>query len=90
MNEHIRRMAVDANPSSKEIYYVEESWPYNSAAWSGEDLGKFAQLIVKDCLDELETDYRSKHCAYTTHDLGIVQCTLDKIKLILSEKYNLK
>jgi hypothetical protein len=50
MNERIRSLAIQANPASKDIYMVESSWPYNCAAWSGEDLHEFAELIVRECL----------------------------------------
>jgi hypothetical protein len=49
MNERIKLLAVTANPSSQEIY-ESDSWKFNCAAWSAEDLKKFAELIVKECM----------------------------------------
>ena len=48
MNERIRQLALQANPASKEIY-ESDNWEYNCAAWSAEDVEKFAELIVRDC-----------------------------------------
>jgi len=49
MNERIRQLAVMANPSSKEIYEA-DNWQYNCAAWDSNNLTKFAELIVKECM----------------------------------------
>ena len=38
-----------ANPSSKEIYEA-DNWQYNCAAWDSNNLEKFAELIVKECM----------------------------------------
>jgi hypothetical protein len=48
MNERIKLLATTANPSSQEIY-ESDSWKFNCAAWSAEDLEKFAELIVREC-----------------------------------------
>ena len=53
----------------------------------GELLEKFADLIVKECIKAVEQT--PKHCAYTTHDLGIVNCTIDKSVTALKEKFQL-
>jgi hypothetical protein len=50
MNERIRELAVMANPSSKEIYEA-DNWQYNCAAWDSNNLEKFAELIVQECID---------------------------------------
>jgi hypothetical protein len=50
MNERIRELAVMANPSSKEIYEA-DNWQYNCAAWDSNNLGKFAELIIRECAD---------------------------------------
>jgi len=41
-------MASKANPSSKEFY--DADWKYNCAAWTGEELENFAQLIIEECV----------------------------------------
>ena len=48
MNERTKKLAIIANPSSQEIY-ESDSWQFNCAAWSADDLEKFAELIVKEC-----------------------------------------
>ena len=59
MNERIQELAIMANPSSKEIYEA-DNWQYNCAAWDSNNLTKFAELIVKECMsmsDELKAQY---------------------------------
>lgn len=52
MKEYIKEMAVQVNPSSKEIY--EGEWLYNCVAWSGEELETLAKLLVKHCISKLQ------------------------------------
>ena len=49
MNERTKKLAIIANPSSQEIY-ESDSWQFNCAAWSADDLEKFAELIVRECI----------------------------------------
>ena len=49
MNQQIRLLALQANPASREIY-ESDSWQFNCAAWSADDLKKFADLIVFECV----------------------------------------
>ena len=44
-----------------------DSWEYK----------KFAELLLLECIDLVETT--PKHCAYTTYDLGVVDCTIQKV-----------
>lgn len=48
MNQRIKELALLANPASREIY-ESSNWKYNCAAWSAQDVGKFAELIVREC-----------------------------------------
>jgi ABC-type Na+ transport system ATPase subunit NatA len=41
-----------------------------------EGLDLFAELIIKECIELVETTPR--HCAFTTHDLSTVECTIQK------------
>ena len=50
LNPKIRELALQANPASKEIY-ESDNWEYNCAAWCAQDLEKFAELIVRECVD---------------------------------------
>jgi hypothetical protein len=56
MNERIRELAVMANPSSKEIYEA-DNWQYNCAAWDSNNLKKFAELIVRECVRECKQEW---------------------------------
>lgn len=55
MNNRLKQIAYKANPSSEQIYSVLESWPYNCAAWSGEEVGKFAELLIDDIITQINT-----------------------------------
>ena len=49
LNPKIRELALQANPASKEIY-ESDNWEYNCAAWCAQDIEKFAELIVRECI----------------------------------------
>jgi hypothetical protein len=53
-----------------------------------EGLDLLAELIIKECIDLVETT--PKHCAYTTYDLGVVDCTVQKVSERLHEHFGLK
>ena len=44
MNKRIKELAERCNKQAKEIY--KGDWPYNCAAWTGEELIDFANLII--------------------------------------------
>lgn len=44
MDERIKELAQRCNKQAKEVYKGE--WPYNCAAWTGEELIDFANLII--------------------------------------------
>ena len=52
MNSKIKQFAEQVNDQAKEVYAGD--WPYNCAAWTGEELIEFAQLIAQDCADIAE------------------------------------
>ena len=41
-----------------------------------QELVEFGKLVVKECIKIIKTT--PLHCAYTTYDSGVVQCTIDK------------
>ena len=88
MNDQIKEFAIKANPSSKEIYDVADAWPYNCAAWSGEDVANLVNLVVEECIDAVKNT--PTHCAYTTYDLTIVNCTKNLSVNTIKEKLNYK
>lgn len=73
MNERIKELAEKASFLNKE----EES------------IGYFAELIINDFLNEIEKENTLRHCAFTTHDLGTVECTIQKIVELVSKKYGI-
>lgn len=48
-------------------------------------LETFADLLVKECIEIVKNT--PTHCAYTTHDLATVQCTIQKSVELLTEKF---
>ena len=60
MNRRIRELILQANPASKEIY-ESDNWEYNCAAWCAKDLAKFAELIVRECLEIVNRKEYSYH-----------------------------
>jgi len=51
-------------------------------------LEKFAELLLLECIDLVETTPR--HCAFTTYDLGTVECTIQKTSERLHEHFGMK
>ena len=69
MNERIKELVLQANPASKKIY-ESDNWEYNCAAWCAQDVEKFAELIVRECVEVCKSrvgnsDYNTgrMHCA---------------------------
>jgi hypothetical protein len=52
----------------------------------GELLEKFAELMLKECIRVVENT--PTHCAYTTHDLSTVECTIRKSVEELKKHFN--
>jgi hypothetical protein len=52
MNNRIKELAEKCNKQAKEIY--KGDWPYNCAAWTGEELINFANLIILESTVYLE------------------------------------
>jgi len=60
-----------------------------SGKWISVDkLDQIIQIIAQESVDVV-TD-TPKHCAFTTYDLGTVECTVQKSVLALKEKFSLK
>ena len=62
MQKRLRELAIQAN-----IGMVSES-----------RLQEYATLIMEECINVLKTENNVKHCAYTTFQLGIVECTIEQ------------
>ena len=52
------------------------------------DTQKFAELLLLECIELVETT--PKHCAFTTYDLGTVECTIQKTSERLHEHFGMK
>lgn len=63
MKEKIRELALQAGGS-------------HYPTVGGDLLQKFADLMLAECIEAVKNT--PTHCAYTTHDLPIVQCTIRK------------
>ena len=76
MNERIDKLMVKAG-----AYFGGEGVDYNNF-----DPKKFAELIIQECIEAVENT--PTHCAYTTFQLGIVECTIDKSVETLYNHFN--
>lgn len=47
-----------------------------SSTYERDRLEKLIDLVFEECVTAVRNT--PTHCAYTTHDLGTVQCTIDK------------
>jgi DNA-binding ferritin-like protein len=52
-------------------------------------LQEFADLIISDVINEI-ANANIQHCALTTHDLGVVNCTESKITNHILRTYEIK
>lgn len=52
----------------------------------GDLLQKFADLMLAECIEVVKNT--PLHCAYTTHDLIAVQCTIEKSIEELKKHFN--
>jgi hypothetical protein len=53
----------------------------------GDHYQRLAELVIEECLDVLKTEHSVKHCAYTTFQLGIVECTVDKVEQAIKNRF---
>jgi hypothetical protein len=49
----------------------------------------FTEAVIIECLKQIEIA-NSRHCAYTTFDLGTVECAKEKIISHITEHFNVK
>ena len=55
----------------------------------GDNLSKFAGLLIKDVLEQIAA-VPTQHCAYTTYDSGVVSCVVAKITTHIKEHYDIQ
>lgn len=75
MKTRIKKLALEAGGST----YPEVG---------GAILEKFADLLIKDLLQEID-DANVNHCCGTTYDLSVAQCTREKILKHLCTEYEI-
>ena len=76
MNERIRELYKQA---------AGKDWAYDFDPAFAEI---FAELIVEECVKIVENT--GKQCAYTTYDLGVVECTIRQISQNLKQEFAIK
>ena len=54
------------------------------------DHEKFAELIVQDIIDVLESKNEIRHVAYTTYDSSMVEATIERSINAITEHYGMK
>jgi hypothetical protein len=95
MNERIRQLAVMANPSSKEIYEA-DNWQYNCAAWDSNNLTKFAELIVQECINREELlgaiarGWCSEKNSHKTMDSDLALAIFDEVEQQIKQKFGVE
>lgn len=61
-----------------------------SGKWvSAEKIEQLVQDVLQECLVQIEVA-NSQHCAYTTFDLGIVNCAKEKITDHIKQHFEVK
>ena len=58
--------------------------------YSNFDHEKFAELIVLDIINVLESKNEIRHVAYTTYDLSVIEGTIEKSINAITEHYGMK
>ena len=84
MNERIKELAGQAKFMAEEAINRQISKNAELDAFAE----KFAELLLLECIELVETTPR--HCAFTTYDLGTVECTIQKASERLHEYYGIQ
>jgi len=89
VNERIRELAKEAGYY---LYDLTETHECKTIETDSKDewitLEKFAELILRDAIAVIEAT-PTQHCAYTTYDKTVVDCTVQKIIASLHSKFEL-
>ena len=79
-------MTVETTSRIKEL--VEKAETDSSGRWvPTTSLEKYTEAVIKECIAVVKET--PTHCAFTTHDIGIVQCTIDKSITHIKQHFNL-
>jgi hypothetical protein len=91
MNEQIRELAKEAGYY---LYDLTETHECKTVETDSTDewitLEKFAELIIQDIINVLETKNEIRHIAYTTYDSSMVEATVEKSINAITEHYGMK
>ena len=79
MNERIKELAIEAG-YEKDMFGI--------GHWDMSECKKFAELLLREAIDIIEKA-PTQHCAYTTYDKTVVDCTVQKIITALHSKFEL-
>ena len=80
MNERIKELY--GNALDKAVPYT---WHNLDHAEVEKIMKEFAELIWQEAIDTVKET--PTHCAFTTHQIGVVQCTIDKSVEVLEKKF---
>ena len=97
MNERIRLLAQQAGDYVNETYTGPvrsktpgKIWEDGHVGWHTQFNAKFAELIVLDIVNVLESTNEIRHIASTTYDIGVVEGTIDRSINAITEHYGMK
>jgi CTP:phosphocholine cytidylyltransferase-like protein len=79
MNERIKQLAIEAG-YEKDMFGI--------GHWDMSECKKFAELLLREAIDIIEKA-PTQHCAYTTYDKTVVDCTVQKIITALHSEFEL-
>jgi hypothetical protein len=75
------------NRKAKEL--IQKVGTDTSGRWVSTDQAEvLVELTMKECI--LAVQNTGKQCAYTTHDLGTVDCTIEKSVQSIKQHFNIK
>ena len=87
LNHKTKEWAIKANPQSAEIYNSGD-WPYNCAAWSGEEVAELIRIVAMQAIKVVRES--ETQCAGTTYDLSVVDCTKRRLEQSLREHFEIR
>lgn len=79
MNERVKKLAEQARKHFSKTETSGEFWVF--------DEEKFAKLIIQECITAVQNT--PKHCAFTTFQEGIVDCTVEMSVQSIKQHFNL-
>jgi len=89
MNERLRLLAKQAGFYFYDLHDIDGQdlgETIEADKWSAAE--KFAELLLREAIDIIEKA-PTQHCAYTTYDKTVVDCTVQKIITALHSEFEL-